>query len=252
MRNLDLLIQQREKPKAGYWTWATVVTDSPLQIRMDGDTTPLDITPENLVGPLSAGERVWVQVEGRRALVTGKAGGAGVPTGSVQMYMGATAPEGWLLCDGSTFTTGQYPELEALLGGTTLPDMRSRFPVGHEPGSNSIGGIGGSPTITKENLPPHTHSMNHSHPDGTTSTDGRHDHTVDMTNQTSVNNFLARGSSAGDVTNTSSKPIGYNGDHSHTVTIPQHEGSTGTGSWEGLNNEDYWPRFTVVNYIIKT
>ncbi|MEM9929859.1 MAG: tail fiber protein, partial [Bacteroidota bacterium] len=54
----------------------------------------------------------------------------GTPIGSVTMYAGATAPDGWLICDGSTFSASTYPALQAVLGGTTLPDMRGRFPLG--------------------------------------------------------------------------------------------------------------------------
>jgi microcystin-dependent protein len=58
-------------------------------------------------------------------------------TGEVKAFAGATPPEGWLLCDGSTVSRSQYPELFAAIGtihgqgnGATtfhLPDYRGRF-----------------------------------------------------------------------------------------------------------------------------
>ncbi len=59
------------------------------------------------------------------------------PTGSVLSYVGTTAPQGWLLCDGAAVSRQQYPALFAIMGtshgrgdGTTtfnLPDYRGRF-----------------------------------------------------------------------------------------------------------------------------
>ncbi len=59
------------------------------------------------------------------------------PPGSVIAYMGATAPMGWLLCDGSAVSRAKYPALWAAIGtnsgagdlATTfnLPDMRGVF-----------------------------------------------------------------------------------------------------------------------------
>lgn len=65
-----------------------------------------------------------------------------IPPGSMMMWGGDTAPTGWLLCNGAQLNTATSPDLFAVLGykfggsGTTfyLPDMRSRFPVGAQPG----------------------------------------------------------------------------------------------------------------------
>ena len=50
-----------------------------------------------------------------------------VPIGTISAYAGATAPDGWLLCDG-TSTTGK-PLLAAIVGVTT-PDLRGHTLVG--------------------------------------------------------------------------------------------------------------------------
>ena len=60
------------------------------------------------------------------------------PTGTIQPHAGSTAPEGFLVCDGSIVTIADYPNLYAAIGtswgygnndGLTfhLPDLRGRF-----------------------------------------------------------------------------------------------------------------------------
>lgn len=60
------------------YRWATVATVSPLRIRLDQETTPLLARPINLAGPLSTGDRVWVQFhrgrdsQGAQVLIIGR------------------------------------------------------------------------------------------------------------------------------------------------------------------------------------
>lgn len=71
-----------------------------------------------------------------------------VPTGGLLPYGGASAPAGWLLCDGSAISRATYAALFAVLGtaygagnGTTtfnLPDLRGRVPVGVDGGAGHI------------------------------------------------------------------------------------------------------------------
>ena len=66
------------------------------------------------------------------------------PIGSIEAYGGTEAPEGWLICDGRSLNSSEYPDLYAIIGtnfgdGSTdgdggeaegdfnLPDLRSRF-----------------------------------------------------------------------------------------------------------------------------
>ena len=57
------------------YRWATVVDPSPLTIQLDGDTLPLASVPDSLVDPalLTLGDRVWVQLHGRKVIVLGSA-----------------------------------------------------------------------------------------------------------------------------------------------------------------------------------
>ena len=57
------------------WTWATVTQASPLRIKVDGDTTPLDATTDDLVGSLAVDDRVRVHLHADGIIVTGIQGG---------------------------------------------------------------------------------------------------------------------------------------------------------------------------------
>lgn len=71
------------------------------------------------------------------------------PVGIVQMYAGATTPNGWLPCDGSAVSRTAYVDLFAAIGITygagdgsitfNLPDFRGLFPRGA--GSQTLNGI---------------------------------------------------------------------------------------------------------------
>jgi hypothetical protein len=51
--------------------------------------------------------------------------------GFVMLYAGTTAPSGWLICNGGTFSSTTYPLLYAALGNTTtLPNLQDKFLVG--------------------------------------------------------------------------------------------------------------------------
>jgi len=57
-----------------------------------------------------------------------------IPLGAIQAFTIGTAPKGWLLCDGSTYDKTTYPELFAVLGVATLPDLRGEFLRGRKAG----------------------------------------------------------------------------------------------------------------------
>lgn len=89
---------------------------------------------------------------------------------SVPRWVTACSVPPYLLCDGSPFSSGAYPVLATILGGTTLPDSRGRYRASLNDGTaritsgSSTGGIdgntkfasGGSQTTTlsSQNMPP--------------------------------------------------------------------------------------------------
>ena len=54
----------------------------------------------------------------------------GVPVGTIIDYAGNNIPAGWLKCDGSSYNPSTYPELKAVLGRDTVPDLRNYFTRG--------------------------------------------------------------------------------------------------------------------------
>lgn len=61
--------------------WATVESVSPVTVRRDGETEPMGVSPSALVDPaaVKVGDRVWCQLQHRRALLIGIAGGIPLP-----------------------------------------------------------------------------------------------------------------------------------------------------------------------------
>ena len=65
-------------------------------------------------------------------------GGGNAPIGSVMIWHGSTAPSGYLICDGTTYSKSQYPDLYDALGSDyqisaeqfKVPDFRGLIPIG--------------------------------------------------------------------------------------------------------------------------
>ena len=75
------------------WTWATVTQATPLRIKVDGDTSELDATTDDLVGSLAVDDRVRVHLHSDGIIVTGLQGG-GTPEAT------AATPDTLALRDG--------------------------------------------------------------------------------------------------------------------------------------------------------
>jgi microcystin-dependent protein/cytoskeletal protein CcmA (bactofilin family) len=107
---------------------------------------------------------------------------AKIPTGMITPFGGSSAPTHWLLCDGTEYVIGTYPELYAVIGSSfgvatagyfRTPDLRGRMPLGKDnmggtsanrvtaAAADSVGGFGGdeSKVIPVTNLPDHEHDL---------------------------------------------------------------------------------------------
>lgn len=90
----------------------------------------------------------------------------GVPIGSILMWSGkvGSLPDGYLLCNGSIFSSTAYPKLYSVLGSAYTPNLSGRFVVGYDSADgdyNAIGKTGGekSHILSVNEMPSHAHSF---------------------------------------------------------------------------------------------
>jgi microcystin-dependent protein len=105
-----------------------------------------------------------------------------LPAGMLAPYAGATAPSGWLLCDGTAKSRTTYADLFTAIGTTygtgdgsttfNLPDLRGRVPVGADgdagrlSANDALGQYGGEEkhTLLEGELAAHKHAMSDGQP----------------------------------------------------------------------------------------
>lgn len=162
----------------------------------------------------------------------------GVPSGTIMAYIGATAPEGWLLCNGAVFTDNPYnAQLKALLGSTTTPNLNGMFLRGT--GTAGTGQTGPAlKSVQQDEIKSHLHGINL-----TTNVWGQHAHTTAFANDDYSG---VGGGSTGledDTSQAANRTLATNatGEHSHTVV-----GNTATNGATETRPINYG-----VNYIIK-
>jgi len=157
--------------------------DGALFLTVDGREWYADawrLEENRITGIFPAGAHIRVRygvpvaVEWREGVIpAGSAPPPLQPAGTVTAHAGATAPAGWLACDGALVARSAYPALFAVTGerygagdGVTtfaLPDLRGRFPLGAGAGPDltprALGDTGGEEThrLTIAEMPSHTH-----------------------------------------------------------------------------------------------
>jgi len=159
--------------------------------------------------------------------------------GEIKMWGTASAPTGYLLCDGSSVSTTTYAALFAVVGYTfggsgasfTLPDYRGRMPIGVS-GSYALAATGGSANAT---LVSHTHTAT------SVVTDPGHTHPVQTWNQTGATNGISESftNTLGSLRATNSNTTGIT-----VATTNSTEGSSATNA--------NLPPYLAINFIIKT
>ena len=131
------------------------------------------------------------------------------PTGALMPFAGAAAPAGWLLCDGSSYTTAGQAALFAVIaytyGGSganfNVPNMVNSVPVGSG-GSFARGATGGeiNHTLTVAEMPSHTHTKGGA--EGASTSNG----TTPITTATTANVTITTDARGGDGAHNNMQP----------------------------------------------
>jgi hypothetical protein len=235
-------------------------------VRFEGATSDSFETDLTVVDPTADRTITFPDATGTVALTSQL-----MPTGSVVMWMTATAPTGWLFLDGSTISQSAYPALAAVFGvgsGTfALPDMRDRFAAGRSDTAlgwaNSSGTFG--PNAANSIAHTHTTDIAHGHADTiAVSTHGDHTHSVNPAATTSGTNSASFGAASGinavasnghthstDIAATTSAAESTNLTHTVTGGVTS-LGATSVTSSAMSANGTVAAKSTLVNFIIKT
>lgn len=112
------------------------------------------------------------------------------PAGIILPYAGSTAPEGYLMCDGSAVSRSTYAALFAAIGTTygagddsttfNIPDLTGRVAIGVS-GTHALGATGGeeSHALLETELPVHHHEVpQHGHGNDIVATTPTLTHTI--------------------------------------------------------------------------
>jgi len=184
---------------------------------------------------------------------------AAFTVGAVDIFLAAPVPEGWLVCDGSTISSADYPALVVYLAGTgapsaTLPDYRGEFLRGWDHGRGLDAGRALN-NVQAGQMLSHTHAGSvtsagyHSHT-GSTSPAGAHTHSIPtITPPNFSGGYLGRG--GGFARKESAAYTNAAGAHSHSGTLSSAGGHTHTGSLNNSGGAEFRPRNLAVIFAIR-
>jgi microcystin-dependent protein len=193
--------------------------------------------------------------------------------GTIKPWGKATAPSGYLLCDGSAVSRTTYADLFAVISTTygagdssttfNVPDLQGKFPQGKS-GTTNLATTGGANTVTvavtnnqaATNATNQTVSVTGSI-DNTSLTEaqlGSHDHVIRLYNVGGQDQGAARAGSLNPVStgSTVNAGSGTGHNHSHTLsgTLTGNITTTLTGAVTASGTNSFSP-FVIVQYIIK-
>ena len=219
------------------------VLDIPVEKNSEFANKELWLEIKDSTGPIS--DEVFKQVP--YAIVASN----GVPTGSIMPYIGAEAPEGWVICDGRVLSDPETQALRDLLGGNNAPNLQGMFLRGT--GESPVNNEDGPALMTTQG----DGNKEHSHGPGNLSTNstGNHSHTTQFYNDDyngsgggdTTHSGLQRGleddvNPTGSISIRTDLPTTTTGNHSHLVN----SGSTSISGIAETRPVNYG-----VNYIIK-
>jgi microcystin-dependent protein len=195
-----------------------------------------------------------------------------VPSGTVSQTARATAPTGYLLCDGSAISRTTYSSLFDAIGtaygvgdnSTTfnIPNLKGRVPVGFDSSQtefDTLGEAGGAKThtLTEAQMPSHTHIQNsHNHTQNSHNhSQNAHSHPVGGANSVF---FIVNGSGTSGGANITTGGGGYSNSvpqdatatNNATTATNQATTATNQNTGGGQAHNNLQP-YVVLNYMIK-
>lgn len=190
--------------------------------------------------------------------------------GAIKPWTKATAPAGYLLCDGSAVSRTTYADLFAIVsttygsgdGSTTfnVPQLQGKMPQGYDGSTYNLAGTGGANTVTVSvtNNQAATNATNQavtvtgsiSNTSLTTAQLASHSHSQGATD-VNLNGANPVGDGIGN-SNTGNQGSGTGHNHAHTLagSLTGNVTTSLTGSVTAAGTNSFSP-YVVVNYIIK-
>jgi microcystin-dependent protein len=195
------------------------------------------------------------------------------PTGTIQMWSTATAPTGYVLCNGVAISRTTYSSLYGVIGTTfgvgdgsttfNVPNYQNYMPIGAG-SSYALASTGGSTTISSSNLPSHTHTFSGSvsaSGSGTTSAgsaviqDPGHYHQVApgrAVGESYGNGGIVDLAQYPNPVYSSTNTTGvYDSGHAHNFSVSTSGSFSGTTGGTGSGTA-FLPPYLGINFIIKT
>ena len=188
------------------------------------------------------------------------------PIGTIINYTGTAysntaIDNGWLLCDGTAYSTSTYKDLYDVIGYTygnvsgafQVPNFKERFAYGNSAGNSNVTGGANSYKLLSVNMPAHTHSSINVNGNSSVSPDHKHYFLFDKQNRDGIyDDTINRGDPYARIYNMNRTDLNTNfsinsaGIHSHTFTTePSH---TLSGPQTEIN---LIPTYTAMHFIIK-
>lgn len=191
-----------------------------------------------------------------------------VPSGVLQQWTTAVAPQGYLLCQGQAISRTQYANLFAAIGTTygtgdgsttfNLPDLRGRVPVGRASSGTfaTLNTTGGTETVTLDitQIPSHTHIQDaHNHTQNSHNhSQNPHSHALVGQTVSGLAGFAQPQAIFSNGVNLAGSTIN-NATATNQATTATNQATTATNqnAGGGLAHNNLQP-YIVLNYIIKT